>query len=516
MLSKRKNRDVKLLFHLLVLLSVLLFSVSVFAEEQVLIAGLEVRSWGTFDPHFSTMGVDNTIIQPIYEGLVSHPYGDFTSFKPGLAEDWESCAAGLEWTFYLKKGVQWHHGFGEFTAEDVQFTFQRLMDEKVGSPYQKWLDIDEVIEVDPYTVIIRLNSPDPMFLLKMINYRGGNILSKKAVTELGDKIATHPVGTGPFEFESYTEMERVVLVRNENYHGDIPLLDKIQILAIEDRYALDSAVKAGSIHLAGGVVDPEWINQWNNEPQEVDLLRPSSVFRIYFHLEKEPVNSILVRKAIAHAINRSEMTLALFGEHAEVAHSVIPPEYWGGTYDLKRYEFNPEKSISLLQEAGYKDGLEIDLYASEQAIMLPTFIIIQDYLRDVGIDLNLRVIEHPLYHEYIRDDRNSMIVYGGARLPDASQFLLEFHHSSSITSFSRTDQLDQMIEDAVRIVDPEKREEAYQQIQRIIVDELHALPLYARAGAAVVRQPYVDLGYEPISTLTVYYQFNPYMQILKK
>src|SRR5690606_7657063 len=127
-----------------------------------------------------------------------HPPGNFETFLPGLAESWESSEDGLTWTFHLKQGVQWHKGFGEFTADDVVFSFNRVQSEELASPFRDRIPIAAVEAIDDYTVRITLSSPDPTFLLKLINYHAGNIVSRKAVEAAGGDISRNPVGTGPF------------------------------------------------------------------------------------------------------------------------------------------------------------------------------------------------------------------------------------------------------------------------------------------------------------------------------
>src|SRR5690606_29801668 len=103
------------------LVTVLSLSPLAQAQDKSLTVGIEFRDWDSFDPHFSISAAVNTVNQAIFEGLVSHPPGNFETFLPGLAESWESSEDGLTWTFHLKQGVQRHKGFGEFTADDVVF-----------------------------------------------------------------------------------------------------------------------------------------------------------------------------------------------------------------------------------------------------------------------------------------------------------------------------------------------------------------------------------------------------------
>ena len=116
--------------------------------------------------------------------------------EPDLAESWAMSDDGTEWTFKLRKGVQFHQGFGEMTAEDVKFSFERQIKRTKGMLFAQNLDIiKDITVVDPYTVKFTLKSFDPVFLLRMVGYQHGYIVSKKAA-EHGDQFGWNPVGPG--------------------------------------------------------------------------------------------------------------------------------------------------------------------------------------------------------------------------------------------------------------------------------------------------------------------------------
>lgn len=493
-----------------VLTVTLALSSSVQAQGDTLTVGIEFRDWDSFDPHFSISAAVNTANQAIFEGLVGHPPGSFASFRPGLAESWEASEDGLTWTFHLKRGVQWHKGFGEFTSDDVVYSFSRVQDPDLASPFRNRIPIASVEAIDDYTVTISLTSPDPTFLLKLINYHAGNIVSRKAVEAANGDISRNPVGTGPFMFESYTPQEEVVLVRNPDYHGDAPALEGIRFLAIEDRNALDAGMQSGFLDVAQGMVDPLWVERWQGSPFVVDVMDgPGSAAVLYFNLTQPPFDDIRVRQAVAHAIDREALVTNLYGPLASVLHSPVPLTYWGGTDDLPRYDYDPAKARQLLAEAGYPNGLTLSLIQSEQQQMLTPMTIVQEQLRQVGIVIDFEIVDHATQHRLIREDRNPMVYYAAARLPDASQYLVEFFLSSSITAFNRVDTLDASIIEAVQTVDDGERLERYEAIQRAIMEDLYIVPLFVQAAGVVIRTPEVDLGYEPEATLTLLYHWVP-------
>jgi peptide/nickel transport system substrate-binding protein len=178
----------------------------------------------TLDPHSSTLGQSQAITRFLYRGLTRFAIKDgkvtTAEVEPDLAESWTLSPDGTVWTFKLRKGVQFHKGFGEMTAEDVKFSFERQINRTPGTRYGVNLEVIKSIEiVDPYTVQIVLKAFDAIFLLRMVGYQQGYILSKKAVEKYGEQFKWNPVGTGPFYFERHTPRERVVLRAFDRFYG---------------------------------------------------------------------------------------------------------------------------------------------------------------------------------------------------------------------------------------------------------------------------------------------------------
>ena len=184
------------------------FAVSSMAETTVRV-GVSARDLGSLDPATGIGNGDEFPIRQIFNVLVAPKDGTsnltFDELQGDLAEKWEMAPDASSFTFHLRHGVQWQRGYGAFTAEDVAFTIARMRDPKTGTAYgANFRDIEGVEIADPYTVTIRLTKPNPFFYAFALMPRfGGYMVSKKAVTELGEEFRRNPVGTGPFEFVSY-------------------------------------------------------------------------------------------------------------------------------------------------------------------------------------------------------------------------------------------------------------------------------------------------------------------------
>jgi peptide/nickel transport system substrate-binding protein len=186
----------------------------------------------TLDPHSSTLGQSQAIVRFMFRGLTRFAIKDgkvtTADVEPDLAESWTLSPEGTIWTFKLRKGVQFHKGMGELTAEDVKFSFERQLNKTPGTRYGVNLDVIKSIEVvDPHTVQIVLKAFDPIFLLRMVGYQQGYIVSKKAATNY-EQFKWNPVGTGPFYFDRHSPREKVVLKAFDKFWAGRPQIDEVQ------------------------------------------------------------------------------------------------------------------------------------------------------------------------------------------------------------------------------------------------------------------------------------------------
>src|SRR5215471_18278534 len=201
------------------------------AESQRKILNIAAKEPDTLDPHSSTLGQSQAIARFMFRGLTRFAIKDgkvtTAETEPDLAESWTLSPDGTVWTFKLRKGVQFHKGYGEMTAEDVKFSLERQINKTPGTRYGVNLEIIKSIEVvDPHTIQIALKSFDPIFLLRMVGYQNGYIVSKKAA-EKPDQFKWNPIGTGPFYLDRHVPREKIVLKAFDKFVGGRPQIDEI-------------------------------------------------------------------------------------------------------------------------------------------------------------------------------------------------------------------------------------------------------------------------------------------------
>src|SRR3989442_3201013 len=209
------------------------------AEAQKKILNIAAKEPDTLDPHSSTLGQSQAISGFMFRGLTRFAIKDgkvtTAEVEPDLAESWTLSPEGTIWTLKLRKGVQFHKGYGELTAEDVKFSFERQINKAPGTRYGANLDVIKSIEVvNPYTLQIALKSFDPIFLLRMVGYQNGYIISKKAAEKYGEQFKWNPVGTGPFYFDRHSPREKVVLKAFDKFYGGRTQIDEINYFDVPE------------------------------------------------------------------------------------------------------------------------------------------------------------------------------------------------------------------------------------------------------------------------------------------
>jgi peptide/nickel transport system substrate-binding protein len=485
----------------------------------------------TLDPHSSTIGQTQAIVRFLYRGLTRFAIKDgkvtTTEVEPDLAESWTVSDDGTVWTFKLRKGVQFHHNFGEMTAEDVKFSFERQLHHAKGTRFAEELSvIKDITVVDPYTIKITLKAYDPVFLLRMVGYQQGYIVSKKAVEKYGDSYNWNPVGTGPFYFDKHLPREKVILKANPQYYFGRPQIDEVEWFDVpEDATKLIGLEKGTFDLIFPEIVTADLVAQVEKMGAVLDKRGPGGQERIYLNMTQPPFDDIRVRQAFMHAIDRQAIKDTLYpGELATLADSPLPPGYFGHIA-VEMPEYNPGLVKRLLAEAGHPNGFTIANYFISKSFFYPkVMVLVQEQLRKVGIDVNVQLVEHATYHENIRKNLDPFVLYGGTRLTDGDVWFGLFFDSSQIpdpatgnkgTNFAHYKGIDDLIAQGRRERDQHKRAELYHEAQRRIMRDAVCLPLQDVPNIWARNPKRVSTPFSPdYGEFALHYSYN-YPEMLK-
>lgn len=504
------------------------------AAKQVVVHGIAAGDINSFDPGFSGTSQDMPVMAAVMEGLVTYPAGDVsTNFIPALAEKWEVSADGRTYTFHLRKGVKFHDGFGPFTAADVEFSLNRYRDAKESAWAAMYSNISAVKVVDDFTVVVTLKSPDPFFLGRVAtdNDQGSFMMSKKAFDQLGKTaMRLRPIGTGPFKFVEYRTKDRVVLARNDDYWAGKPILEQIVYRYMPSTSARELALLNGEIHSMRCPIDAKLLERLKRQGIVISPFGPQVVWLFNMNIKAKPFDDIRVRRAVAYAFKREDLANYMGPDLTESAFSAAPPTYFGAAKreDLPaelRYDHNPERAKALLKEAGYPNGFTVDMKISERDDYRQFMTILQQQLKQVGININLSMVDHTTYHSQgMKDAEKPLFLIGDLSYPDGLIMLKRFYHSSlalgkptSARNYSRYEnaQIDALIEEAEKSGDLEKRRQLYMQIQKKVLEDMPVVPIVAVRQPGV-RRPELDLGYELKNSLVLETRFTKDTRLLQR
>lgn len=465
----------------------------------------------SLDPHKSTKSQDKIIFPMIFNGLVRFQQGtaDLNAIEPDLAESWQVSADKLVWTFTLRKGVQFHGGYGELTADDVVFSLTKAADKSASSAYKEYAAIKSVEAKDPYTVVITLKERVPFFLGAVVNFHGGFILSKKAWQDLGEKAPMHPIGTGPFELVSYQSKRFIELKANTAYFRGKPHIDKIIYRYMPDDATRELAFDRKEVDLFYGRREARWVKtQETKKNRIVDVFGLGELRNLHLNTSIKPLDDIRVRQAIAHAVDRNSLVTFIGPEVSAAANSVVPAGYLGHSDTAMVYEHDLEKAKALLAQAGFGDGLTIKAVITKVDSLRLPMVVIQEQLRLAGITLDLQVVEHSAFHKLIRQNQSGVVLYGASRFPIADVYLSQFFLSDSIvgtptgiTNFSHSRVADDEIRSAKTEADLDRQVALWSAAQNKIQTEVFAVPLFEQY-LVWCRAANLDYGYELKNSLS--------------
>ena len=426
------------------------------------------------DPTTATStAIPRVVYSNVLEGLVKIDRDG--KIVPALAADHTISKDGKEYTFSLRKGVTFHDG-KPLDADDVKFTFDRVMDPKTAVPHPEYYkDIESVQIVDSHTVKIKLKNVNSMFLFNLA--RGDSVIVNKQAV---DQLKTAPVGTGPFKFVEWVRGSHVTLSKFDGYHKKgTPYLDKVTFKFIGDPSAQIASLKAGDVDVIAYDVSPENASLFEKDPRFKVLngYTTTEVILSTNHLRK-PFNDVRVRRAMAYAIDRKALIEGAMSGYGVPIGSHMDP---GNPYyvDLTSvYPYNPQKAKDLLKEAGYPDGFEAVIKLPERyAYAKRSGEIIADMFSQVGIRLKIELIEWGQWIDRVFKNADfDLTVIGHAEPFDISIYANpKYYFRYDSPKFQET------LKKAEMEVDPKVRRDLYIAGQRIITEDavngfLYTLP----------------------------------------
>lgn len=424
-------------------------------------------------PNLITPGVWDgqafTLNSSIYDYLIEMD-ANTGELVPALATEWDS-DDGKVWTLTLRQGVTFHDG-SDFTAEDVRFTLERTQDPSIGHMKEQDFSVVESIETpDDHTVVITLEEPYPTFPYLFTDYNLAILSSGYDYAMLGE---TAPMGTGAFKLEEMEPKESALLLKNEDYWDpDLPKADALNIYFVPDIDSSVSLLEAGQVELVLQI-DPIIGNRLE-DLGGYNVLSPYQEQRfISMAADREPFNDNNVRLAFKYAMDPEFLALACQGVLGEsIFYSESPIASGLAQYkDIPFRGQDIERSKELLAEAGYPDGLTVELYyASDHPYGTEISQALQELAAPAGFELDLQGYPRDIYLAQYWMDAPMSITGWGVRSDPSMLLMLAFHSAGPWNESHIADpEVDDLIDKIRGELDPSVRQGYYDELQEVFVE----------------------------------------------
>ncbi len=446
----------------------------------------------------------------IYDGLVKTDKD--LNLAPAMAQSWTYSRDCLDLTFTLRRDIKWHDGY-PFTAADVVFTYQAMINPKTPAPFKEgFLLVKSVDAPDPYTVRVHYDKP----YARAVETWGTSILPKHLLQSFADAGTlrespqnSQPVGTGPYRFQEWKPSEKVVLVANPDYYEGRPYLSRVVYRVIPSQATIFLELKANGVDYVNTLTGIQYARQ-TEYPAFRKAYRkfryPASDYTFLgFNLKDPRFADRRVRQAFAHAINKQELIDGVRLGLAREATGPIRPGTWAYTDKVPRFDYDPEKAKALLAEAGWKDrdgdGVVEDSSGKPFTLTIRTnqgnderkkiAEIVQQRLKEIGIQADIQLIEWAAFiKEFVKPRRFEVVVLGLGTGTDPDQFVVWHSSQRGPDQMNRTGydnpEVDRLLEAGRTSCVQSERVRYYHRIQEILAGDLPMIFLYYRDALPVV------------------------------
>jgi len=428
----------------------------------------------------------------IFNALCRYSAEDWSP-QPDLAEKWEVSKDGLTWTFYLRKGVEWHDG-KPFTSADVKFTIELFKDPKVASSFRgNVLAIENVEIVDTHTVKMVTKSPNsalPEVLAYLIFMMPKHLLEggDYTPTKFPEAFINKPIGTGPFKFQEHVPGDHLTVVANEKYYEGRSYLDSIIFKIVRDGNSRVAQVKTGELDVAfpnlsqlaalQGAANLTVVNRRRMDYRFLGAWYKNSKIGPFFSEKK-------FRQALAYAIDAKGIIQQVTGGNADRSNGPLPPalKKWY-VKDTPSFDYDPNKAGQMLADLGFKKGadgimekggskLSFEcLTDSGQPDMIQATLIMQQNMRDIGIGMEVKPSEFNQVVDAYRVKNEFETIswlYVTPSSPDQSTYWMT---GSSLNhwTYSNTE-IDSLYKEALSTFEEPKQKELYTKLYTILADD---------------------------------------------
>ena len=440
------------------------------------------------DPRIGTDTYSGRIWDMTSSGLIKlTPSGEFTG---DVATNWET-PDDKTIIFHLNPNAKFQDG-RPITSADFKYTFESTMNPNFASPKKSgYASVASWEAPDPHTFVIKLSEPNAGIF---------DNLTYMLVPQNADPavFAKKPVLGGAYKVTEFKTDEHVTLQAFDGWVGGKPNIPNIVIRIIPDATTRVLELRRGTVNFEINSVPYDQVDQFKKDSNFKVLTSHGGAYQyIAFNLHDPILAKKEVRQAIAHAIDRNRIVRDLLHGYGSVTNTMFPQGHWARAENLPSYPFDPNKAKQMLDAAGYRQNgsaprfkltfrTSTDAEANQQAEM------IQQMLKEVGVDLQIQSSEFSTFMDDIKNGRFQMFSLRRAGISDPDFYYTIFHSKSLAPNgqnrgYYVNPRVDQLIEQGRTTFDRAKRKAAYTEVQKILADELPYISLYHRDNVAIMR-----------------------------
>lgn len=421
-----------------------------------------------FDPAMVTASTSFELIAAVYETLII--FDEEGQPQPWLAESWDM-PDDTTYVFTLREGVTFHNG-QPMTADDVVFTFERMMDPEGGSPWTSQFTLVESVEAtDERTVTFKLKETYGPFLAPLSSGYGAIVPADESLD-----LQTTMVGTGAFKLQEYRQdIETRLEAHAEYWQEGLPKLANVTYRILPDESARVAAIRTGEIHLTS-LVDPVSIDSVrDSEGVEVIDQETTDYYLLGLNTKVAPFDDPKVRQALSLAIDRQAIIDSVFFGQGQVTGplTLTLGDWASPIEDLPNYSVDLDAARALLEEAGQSDlSFSITVGADRQEFV-NIALVIQDQLKEIGVTAKLDQVEWGTFiDKWVARDFQSFVSFNGSGNDPDRALYPALYTDGSVNAFQFSDPaLDELLDRGRSLSDHEERKAAYQEAEKLIAEQ---------------------------------------------
>lgn len=432
----------------------------------------------SLDPHATTDAGTRDVVFNLYEGLVK-PAPD-GSLIPAVASDYKISEDAKTYTFTLREGITFHDGT-PVTAEDVKYSIDRCAEANQGSAFSM---LSEVAVKEEKTIEVKLNESYSEFL--------ADLSQAYIIPAANENPAGNPIGTGPFQFVSYTPDQSVVLEKYDGYWQEgLPYLDEVTFKITADVDTAFMELQAGTIDILKHLTSAQV--QTLNDSFKVESGSMNLVQAMFLNSAYEPLSKKEVRQALCYGVDRDAINQFLFGgkSHLIGSHMIPNMAVYYEPQAEKVYSYDPAKAKELLTEAGYPDGFDLEITVpSSYSQHVDTAQIIVEELSQIGVNATINQVEWSTWLSDVYTDGKfeaTVIGFDGTLAPNDWLMKYTTGNKKNFMHYSNPE-YDQVFNKAYTTVDEAEKEALYKEAQMILAEDAAAVYIQDPANFVAVNK----------------------------